>query len=351
MARKPPEAPREAQRPSSRSRATSYDVARRAGVSQSAVSRAFSTDGSVSDETRRRVIEAATALGYRPNAIARSLITRRSNLVGLVLASSTNAYYPEVATEITRQCASRGSRILLFTFESGEDISGLLEQMWSYQVDGVVACTSLTLAQEKAFEASSVPLVLYNRAPISRYASSVGVDHEEGEGRLVDALWQSGARRFGVIAGPASSSVAQARVRGILRRLTDLGAPDPHIVAGDYTYESGVEGLRELLSAAPEVEAVVCANDAMALGALDAARRGLGRVVPETLSIVGFDGFGAGRWLAYDLATMRQPVERMAEAAVELLFARIEDPTRPAERRTFLADLVAGASARLASTD
>jgi DNA-binding LacI/PurR family transcriptional regulator len=334
-----------------RARATSYDVARRAGVSQSAVSRAFSRNGSVSEETRSRVLSAARALGYRPNVLARSLITRRSNLVGLILANATNAYYPEVAMEITSQCARHGSRVLLFGFSSTEDITPLLEQVWSYQVDGVVACTTLSKAHERAFEDQGVPLVLYNGAPETRFASAVSVDHVDGEARLVKALWRAGARAFGVIAGPSYSWVAKTRCDAILRQLADLGAPTPVIVRGDYTYESGLQGLREALAVGPNLDAVACANDAMALGALDAARRGMGLAVPDTLSIVGFDGFGAGRWLAYDLATMRQPVERMAEAAVDILFARIEDPARPSERRTFLADLIPGASARLANAE
>jgi DNA-binding LacI/PurR family transcriptional regulator len=334
-----------------RPRATSYDVAASAGVSQSAVSRAFSPDGSISEETRRRVLSAARALNYQPNALARSLITRRSNLIGLVLANATNAYYPELAMEITRQCALRGSRVLLFSFLDASELNALLDQIWTYQVDGVVACTTLSKAHERAFEEQNVPLVLYNGAPETRHVSAVSVDHVEGEGRLVRALWRAGARRFGVIAGPEGSWVARMRVDGILRQMQALDLPAPQIVRGDYTYQSGVEGLRQLLAETVDLDAIVCANDAMALGALDAARHCRPMTDEDRLSIVGFDGFGAGRWLAYDLATMRQPVERMAEAAVDILFARIEDPERPAERRTFLADFVPGASAPRAAAD
>jgi DNA-binding LacI/PurR family transcriptional regulator len=350
MARQPPKSkPKPAVDP--RARATSYDVAQRAGVSQSAVSRAFTRDGSVSEETRKRVLEAARDLGYRPNAIARTLITRRSNLVGLILRTLTNIYYPEVAIEITRQCARRGSRVLLFTIDNDDEIPELLDQIWAYQIDGIIACVTLSAAQEKQCEAAGVPLVLYNRTPLTRSASAVGVDHAEGEARLVDALWAAGHRRFGLVGGPQGSGVARARSEAMRRRLSELGAGEVLEAGGDYTYESGADGLRDLLARAPHLDAVLCANDAMALGALDAARLSLGRRPPTDLSIVGFDGFGAGRWLAYDLTTMRQPVERMSEAAAALLFARIEDPSIPSERRTFLADLVPGGSARLVMSD
>jgi DNA-binding LacI/PurR family transcriptional regulator len=317
-------------------RATSYDVARLAGVSQSAVSRAFSPGGSVSDETRERILEAARSLGYRPNAIARGLITRRSNLVGLILPAMASLYYPEIMVEITAEVAKRGARVLLITVENLAEVGTALEQLWSFQVDGVIAATAMTAEQLEDFELHRTPVIFYNRAPPHHAGNSVAVDHADGEGRLVDRLWQAGHRRFAMITGPDGSEVAQQRAAGA------------RATPGDYRYESGIEAFGRLWTGGERFDVVLCANDAMALGAMDAARLKHGLRVPEDVSVAGFDGFNAGRWLAYQLTTVRQPIGALAAAAVEMLFARIEDPDLAPERRLFCGEIVPGRSARLA---
>lgn len=338
--------PKESDRRSAR--ATSYDVARRAGVSQSAVSRVFTPGASVAQDTRERVLEAAKALGYRPNAIARGLISGRSNLIGLILPASASLYYPEITTEITAETAKRGARVLLVTVEKPEEVETAVEQLWSYQVDGVIAAAALTAEQLQDLELHRTPVIFYNRPPPRHAGSSVAVDHADGEGRLVDRLWAAGHRRFALITGPADSPVAQERAKGARRRLAELGADLQAEATGDYRYESGVEAFAQLWTRRGKgLDVVLCANDAMALGAMDAARLKHGLKIPEDLSVVGFDGFGAGRWLAYQLTTVRQPIEAMAAAAVEMLFARIEDPNLHPERRLFSGEIVPGRSARL----
>jgi DNA-binding LacI/PurR family transcriptional regulator len=318
-----------------------------AGVSQSAVSRAFSGGGSVSSDTRDRVLEAARTLGYRPNAIARGLITRRSNLVGLILPSAASLYYPEVTVGLTAEVAKRGARVLLITVETPAEVGGALEQLWSFQVDGVIAATALTAEQLSDFELHRTPVIFYNRAPPHHAGNSVGVDHADGEGRLVSRLWAAGHRRFAMITGPSDSAVARERAAGAVDTLTRLGGEPPVIVPGDYRYESGVEAFGALVATGRPLDVVLCANDAMALGAVDAARWKHGLQIPEDVSVAGFDGFGAGRWLAYQLTTVRQPIETLAAAAVEMLFARIENPDLAPERRLFSGEIVCGRSARL----
>jgi len=328
-------------------RATSYDVAKLAGVSQSAVSRAFSGGGSVSGETRERVLEAARQLGYRPNAIARGLITRRSNLVGLLLPCNASLYYPEIMVAITSEVAKRGARVLLITVDNPAEVGAALEQLWSFQVDGVIAATAITAEQLSDFDLHRTPVVFYNRQPPHHAGSSVAVDHAEGEGRLVNRLWGGGHRRFAMITGPADSAVAQERAEGAMRSLARLGGEPSIVVTGDYRYESGVEAFDALRAMNTPIDVVLCANDAMALGAVDAARWKHGLRVPEDVSIAGFDGFGAGRWLAYQLTTVRQPMSAMAAAAADMLFARIENPDVEPERRLFSGEIVPGRSARI----
>ncbi len=145
-------------------RVTSYDVARQARVSQSAVSRCFKPGASVSKKMRARVMKAAEDLGYQPNAIARSLITRRSNMVAVVISQQTNLYYPEVLVQLSQRFSERGVRVLLFTLERESDIDVILDQILQYQVDGVVEAARLSGPQIDLMEKRGIPLVFYNRS-------------------------------------------------------------------------------------------------------------------------------------------------------------------------------------------
>lgn len=327
---------------------TSYDVARVARVSQSSVSRVFTPGASVSPEVRRRVLRAANQLGYQPNAIARSLITRRSGFVGLLIGTSTNLYYPEVLSELSRSISDAGSRVLLFTVDSESGTETVLTQLWRYQVDGVIAATRLDAGQLAEFAARKVPVVFYNRVPPDNPATAVTVDHAEGERRLIDRLVAAGHRRFGIVGGPADNTVSLERTESAIARLRHHGIDAVATVRGDYGYQSGVDAFHALRREAGEVpQAVVCANDAMALGVMDAARLQAGLRIPQDLSVVGFDGAEPSRWLSYGLTTIRQPVRRMAEAAVAMLVERIARPDIEPERRLYAGELVEGASARL----
>ena len=341
--------PKEESGKTSRKRATSYDVAELAGVSQSAVSRVFQAGASASKDMRDRVLSAANKLGYRPNAIARGLITQRSNMVGVVISRQTNLYYPEVLVHITQRFSEHGIRVLLFTLEHERDIDGVLDQVLQYQVDGVITAAILDEAQLETMEKADIPVIFYNRTLPERLVNSVRCDQEEGERWLVGQLVDAGHKRFAIVSGPADSSVSMERTQGALQKLRELNIPDVLIVSGDYGYASGRAAFAEILQrldGAPD--AVIAANDVMAIGCVDEARGANNLRVPEDVSIVGFDGVGPARYAAYDLSTVRQPVGRMSEAAVSMLIERIEDPSLSPEKRVFSGDRVIGGSARLA---
>ena len=326
---------------------TSYDVARRAGVSQSAVSRAFREGASVAPATRARIMESARHLGYEPDQIARSLITRRSGLVAIVISNLTTLHYPEVLSALTARLSERGVRVLLFTLPNESDIDRTLDELWRYRVDGAIFAARLSGAQLNGLARRGVATVLYNRACADAPVASVSCDFAAGEAVLIDGLLAGGARAFGIIAGPVDSTVGEARVQGAVARLgaagIDAGTPE----RGDFSYDAGRAAARRLLDAR-RLDAIVCANDTLALGAMDAARIDLGLAVPADLSVVGFDGVAPARWAAYELTTIRQPVNRMAAAAVAMLMERIADPALGAERRLFSGDLIRGRTARLA---
>jgi DNA-binding LacI/PurR family transcriptional regulator len=328
-------------------RATSYDVARQAGVSQSAVSRCFKNGASISAKTREKVMAAAQALNYYPNAIARGLITQRSNLVAVIISNLTNLYYPEVLAELTQRLSDNGIRVLLFTIAAESDVDEMLDQVWQYRVDGAIVAARLDASQLAAFADRGVPVVLYNRVVEGVAVASIRCDSMGGVTALMDGLLISDHKRFGIISGPNDNYVSTERVNAAVLRL-NMARLDYIRVEGQFDYESGEAGLKEIMrQSRGQVDAIVCANDLMAVGAIDCARAHYGLNVPGDLSIVGFDGVGPATWLAYQVTTIRQPVRRMTQAAVSMILERINDPETTPEQRVFAGEMLPGNSARL----
>jgi len=331
-----------------RATVTSYDVAQLAGVSQSAVSRCFRPGASISEQTRARVVKAARRLGYAPDAIARSLTTRRSNLVAVIISNLTNLHYPEVLSELNRCLSERNVHLLLFTLQSESEVDRILGQVWQYRVDGVIAAARLSEQQVGEFEQRGVPLVFYNRYLRERSVNAVCCDQLESARIIINGLLAADIRSFGIVGGPTDSMVGEERMRACVDILKQHKIRDVVTVRGDYTYAGGRRTLGEIIDQhGNPPQAVICASDVMALGCLDAARFDLHLDVPRQLSVVGFDGVEPAGWASYQLATIRQPVRRMAEAAVTLLLECIADPAHPPEKRVFSGTLVPGNSARL----
>jgi DNA-binding LacI/PurR family transcriptional regulator len=335
-----------------RKRATSYDVAKLARVSQSAVSRVFQDGASASKAMRNRVMAAANKLGYRPNAIARGLITQRSNMVGVVISKVTNLYYPEVLVRLTQRFSEHGMRVLLFALEHEGDTDTVLEQMLQFRVDGILTAAMFTPEQLKTVDNAHIPVVFYNRTSQDQLVSSVRCDQEEGERWLVDELVNAGHKTFGIVAGPPDSVVGIDRKMGALNELSRMGITDIITVSGDFGYETGRECFAQLVEKrGSPPDAVIAANDVMAIGCIDEAREAFGLDVPKDISIVGFDGVGQARYAAYDLTTVRQPVQRMTQSAASMLIERVENPDLSPEKRSFSGMLIRGGSARLQPED
>lgn len=327
--------------------ATSYDVARLAGVSQSAVSRCLTPGASVSVATRAKIMRAIDSLDYRPNAIARSLITQRSNMVAIVVANI--GFHPEFTAYLSRGFSARGLHVLLFTLDHEADADRVMDQIWQYRVDGVIAAVRLPPQHVEMFAQRRTPLIFLNRVYEDMPVNSVCCDQAEGERMLVDRLIAAGHRRFGIIKGPVDSVVSSQRVAEVVARLRSSGISDVALVDGDFAYESGKRALHKLVELAGVPDVVVCANDMMAIGCMDAARYDLKLRVPDDLSVVGFDGMAQAYWASYDLVTIRQPTAAMVEAAVDMLMARVENPELGTEKRMFSGEFVAGTSARLSA--
>lgn len=327
-------------------RPTSYDVARIAGVSQSAVSRCFAANASIAPAKRELILKVASEIGYRPNALAQALISKRTNIVALIISARTNLYYPEVLAELGARLSERDIRVLLFTLSAESDVDGVLDQIWRHSVDGVISAARMGPAQIALFAEHRVPLVLYNR--VGSGAPSVRCDSVAGERDLVERLVAAGHRRFAILSGPADNVVAEERRLAALGALAAAGIGDVPEERGDFSYTSGHHALIRLHERCGPLDTVIAVSDHMAIGAIDAARITLGLAIPDDLSVVGFDGAEPARWGSYDLTTVRQPVQRMTEAAVAMLMERIEDSTALPEQRLFTGALLRGSSARIA---
>ncbi|MCF4127681.1 LacI family DNA-binding transcriptional regulator [Methylobacterium sp. SyP6R] len=327
--------------------ATAYDVAKLAGVSQSAVSRAFTPGASVAPETRKRIITAAKELSYRPNLIARSLIKQRSGTIGVVISYLQNQFNPEVLESLSRALKSAGYNILLFTVDP-HSADPVLEEVLQLQVEALVlGSTSLSSAVADECAIAGIPVVLFNRTSAVNSVSSVAGDNVAGSRRIAQFLAAGGHRRFGYIAGLENSSTNQEREEGYTTWLQQNRLSVSSRAVGNYTFQGAWDAMREICSQPKRPDAVFCANDHMAIAALEVARSEFGLDVPGDLSIVGFDDVGAARWPSFSLTSFSQPVDVMVAETVRILLGLIGGETATREAITVPGHLIVRRSARL----
>ena len=322
-------------------RASSTDVARLAGVSQSAVSRAFSIGATISPRTRAKVQAAAIELGYRPNALARSLITKRTNMIALMTGDISNPHYARTINAISLGLQERGLHVLLFSLIEGQSVEAAVEEVLQYRVDGVIMISAALSAEVgDACAKVGVPVVLYNRYVLGPNVSSVRIENAEGGRRVADYLFDQGHVSIGFISGTGVDPTSGDRERGFSERIAELGASVVARVSGGFDFAGGRAAMSEIWAASNRPTAIFAASDLMALGAMDGARYDLGLSVPGDISIVGFDDLPESAWPSYRLTTIRQPVEEMAVAALDLLIERIGNASAMPQTRLILGELV-----------
>ena len=299
---------------------SSTDVARVAGVSQSAVSRAFSEGKSVSAETSRKVFEAAKKLGYSPNFIPRILLKHRSHLVAVVISGTDNPFYALALEEFTRVLQKTGHQVLLVQVDSDHALDGIVPKLASYRVDAIVsALPVLSKEAARAFAQIRIPTISFNTPVKNRWVTSVCSDGAGGASAVADLLVKRGARSFGFIAGVKGSHASAERLRGYRNGLRNQGFGRVVTAVGDYCYKGGFNAALALNERGNFPEALFCANDLMAIGVLDALRKKLGLRVPEDVLVAGFDNVPEASWGAYDLTTVVQDGPRMVAEAMSIL--------------------------------
>jgi LacI family transcriptional regulator len=321
--------------------ATSRDVARLAGVSQPTVSRALRDSPKVSEQTKGRVREAAAALGYVPSETGRALSSGRTRRIGLLLTDLDNQFYPHVIAPMHRELEALDYQLVLQTESS--DSGRVAERLLANALDGVLlATTTVDSVLPVRLRDRGVPFVYFNRTSSSVDADSAEVDVEPGLHQLAQRILELGHRRVGAIFGPRNTSTAEHRESALREALgaasVSIGSTLSH--RGPFDVETGYAGARRLLEQDEPPTVIVCGNDVVAYGALNAAHD-LGRRVPEDVSVAGFDDLPPARWPLLQLTTVAFDLNAMARCAAGLLVGRIEgNPSAPYRHERFPSRLV-----------
>ncbi len=304
------------------------DIAQDLGVSLMTVSKALRSHSDISEETRRRVMKRARELNYRPNLIARSLVTRRTYLVGLIIPDLMHSFFAEVAKGVARKFEPLGYQIVIFNSEENADAEvRQIQTLLDRSVDGVIIASAQSHMQGELFrilEARRIPYVLIDRMPTGFEGHYVGVQNEEIGALATSHLIEQGCRRIAHLRGPANPP-GTGRLRGYRRALAKHGlkALPEYVVSGQHQDGSGYEGMRELLRLRHRPDGVFCYNDPVAAGAMKAILEA-GLQVPGDIAVIGAGNVHYSDLLRIPLSTIDQSSSVLGETAAELLAHCIE---------------------------
>lgn len=325
---------------------TLEDIAKKAGVSRSTVSRVVNDHPYVREDVRQRVLEVIRSTGYHPNAAARTLASQRSWMLGLVVPKNiisffTDPYFPQFIQGTTQACSEYDYTLSLFLMgeEESEDIIFSRVSRRGY-LDGILV-QSGQFGEHliKRLVTSSMPLVIIGRPFHTDGVSFIDVDNIDASCNAVNHLLRLGYERIGIISGPANSTVGIDRKEGYRLALASHGRSlqEDLIAEGDFSEGSGYHAMQQLLPAKPD--AIFAASDIMAVGAMRAAREA-GLEIPKDLAFVGFDDLPLAETHEPALTTVRQPVHKTGYKAVEILNELIENGIEPARRITMSTELI-----------
>ena len=326
---------------------TAADVARRAGVSRSAVSRAFTPGASVSSKARERILRAADHLGYRVNRLAQSLINARSNVIGLVGTDLQQPFHAELLTTLSAALLADGFQCMLLNAANAQrDMSALIARVLEYRVFAIVVMTGSP--PERIVEEclnNGVPVILINKLLPRLAVDTILADHAAGGRLAAEQLLAAGCRRLAVVSSAAHTASLVRRSDAFRARAADAGVPVRVWEDGPTDYRGGWDAALALLAEEP-FDGVFCVTDLLALGFLDAARTKFRRRVPDELSVIGFDDIPQAGWSGYRLTTFHQPVARLTSAVMDVLRHRMEHAAPPHALTTVPVRLVVRSTVR-----
>lgn len=307
--------------------ATIKDVAKLAGVSITTVSHVINETRYVSDELKGKVFRAMKDLDYRPNTLARGLRSGKTKTIGLIIPDISNPYFAEFSRKIEDRGFEHGYNVILCNSDENPEKEILyIDVLFSKQVDGLIIFSTgnNSFSQLNLIE-HDIPIVVTDREPRGFNSDVVLIDNFKGGYSATNYLISLGHRRIGCISGPSLIRPSAQRVEGYLKALeeVDIQIDENIIRLGDFRVEGGEKEMSFLMDVSDPPTAVFVCNDVMALGAMRAIQR-KGKRVPEDVSIVGFDNIPVSRLVYPQLTTISQPIQEMAELAVELLIDKIK---------------------------
>ena len=320
---------------------TLKDVAERAGVSRSAVSRSYTGGASVAKQTRRKIEKAAKELGYSPNVLASSLTTGRTKLIGLVSNNFHNPIFLQVFDLFTKGLQERGLRPLLVNLSDEVDPENSVRMLRAYSVDAVIVASS-TLPQSFAqgFQDAGVPVVhSFGRHVASPKVNVLGIDNIEAGRLAAHTLAARGYKRLGFMGGPKSATSTEDRFKGFaeeLKRHKDVTLTSSY--AADYSFDAGRAEMQSLLNSTP-AEAYFCGDDVLSIGALSAIESA-GLNVPQDVGLLGLNDMEMAGWENINLTTIHNPFQQIVASSVELVENLLKDDQRAPEARLFACHVV-----------
>lgn len=302
---------------------TIKDVARRANVSPATVSRVINNNGYVSEQTRKRVNEAIQALNFRPSAVARTLYSKTSKMISLVLPNITNPFFPELAKAVESTAFKNGYTVILCDTDGNVDKEKkyfeVLEQKY---IDGMI----LTTNQGKLpiYESSEIPIVALDRF-VNKNIPTVIADNKKGAEIATRHLLDCGCSYIAHIRGPEGLLTADERLTGFLQVVKKEKA-NFVVELSEFDIENAEIITYKLLKDNPQIDGIFASSDVVAAGAIKAVNK-LNLNIPRDIQVIGFDGIPFGKFLTPSLTTIGQPIKEMGALAVELLIKQIERKT------------------------
>ncbi|WP_299951604.1 LacI family DNA-binding transcriptional regulator [uncultured Ruegeria sp.] len=313
-------------------RVTAKQVAKAAGVSRSAVSRAFTPGSPLDEDKKKKILQVSEQLGYRPNALAAGLqSTGRSNLVAIVTGDLVNHYDSEILAKLMQGLHGMGKWPVVLGGSSETTEAEILEVL-AYPLDALILRGG-SVDESVAIHCAklNIPLIVSGRVMQADRVDCVCCDNARGADLAVAQLINHGKTRLAYLGGQEHLSSDQERMAGFENALARAGLKPAIIEHSDYSYEGGYRSITRILNGNGSVDGLFCANDAMALGALTAARQEFGLNIPTDLSVVGFDDIAIAQWPSIQLSTVRNDMDQTVSEILRLLSERLDQPAKPGE--------------------
>ncbi|MYL34088.1 catabolite control protein A [Pontibacillus yanchengensis] len=301
---------------------TIYDVAREANVSMATVSRVVNGNPNVKPATRKKVLDAIERLGYRPNAVARGLASKKTTTVGVIIPDISSIFFAELARGIEDIATMYNYNIILSNSDQNKEKEiHLINSMLGKQVDGLVFMGGkITEDHIREFQNASVPVVLAATVDETNTVPSVNINYEQAAYEATKTLFDHGNEHVAFVAGPIETNISDQKYSGYVKALKDSGKSytDAYTIRGDYTYDSGIEALEQLMEMEEPPTGIFVASDEMALGVIHGAQD-RGMKVPEDIEVFGFDNTRLATMVRPTLSTVVQPMYDIGAVSMRLL--------------------------------